>query len=566
MAIYYIDFGAANDGDGTAYTQAAGAGTAGAYKTLVGKTFAVGDTVYIRRSATALALTTVFTLSTANAKIIGWPLAGDSEYASRPATPQAAWDGDAGLFAQFTQAAAVNTLTFSGSGQKVARLRIVSSVASGGLALFNASGANQYLERISTEYSAAIGTATLLPCLSLIGASVYAKNLYCKGASNGTSYHIASISTASGGCINDVTIDVLGGIRGSLGVVSLTGSGKPVVLERCTVNYLAPYAQHQLTAVTMGGYAKMFDCVVNGQASSSFEGPSILLSGDANVILNMSSTLDMGCIYNTGSNNLCEISNWQISYPMAGTNSLIAGYSLGGITSPIVLSESTTDIGNTIFLSACALGVMGGATAKVTNLGNNNTLMLNDTDFVASSVARTNGFDYSIFSMNHGRIAGNWHFENRHGTLDSVNTYRTGGANFGIKAVTNETLPAANKRGLPVSVRGREIVWVTLLAGTNILTLYGAHKNFVTTPTKADIGFSLEYQSSTVLVNKVSSLSAAALEADTSTWNNDPGLTAFKVSVTLTNAVAQTVPLNIFVSPEYDISGYVVIDPTIVVS
>jgi len=112
MATHYIDHSAANNGDGTDAAQAASGGAVGAFNGLVANlgSIAAGDTVWIRRSGTAEALSAVFTLWDGGG-CYGWPKSTDPTYATRPASgTSAGWDADADDYAEFTTASTTNIL------------------------------------------------------------------------------------------------------------------------------------------------------------------------------------------------------------------------------------------------------------------------------------------------------------------------------------------------------------------------------------------------------------------------------------------------------------------------
>jgi hypothetical protein len=133
-----------------------------------------------------------------------------------------------------------------------------------------------------------------------------------------------------------------------------------------------------------------------------------------------------------------------------------------------------------------------------------------------------------------------------------------------------------NRRSLPISKKGMETIFINLASGANTVTLYGAYKNYAgnfltqpyitTVPTAQDVGFGFDwFSSSGTVLNTSSSFATGALATDASTWNLDSGVTAFKIDIVIASADAQTVPVNIFMSPEYDSAGYIYIDPEIYV-
>jgi hypothetical protein len=583
MATYYVDFGAANDGDGSTHTQAASGGAAGAYKTIVGKTFASGDIVWIRRSATALALAAAYTAALGGVTMAGWPISGDDLYASRPSGPQATWDADSATHAKITSAATANNFAPTGASSKFYRLWFDSSLTSvGSTPLVNLTGNSVIVSDVKATYSNAVnGSAVTLRCFSSTGTLPRIKNVYCKGsllAANGTTNIFSVNSGASSGFVSGITIDVAYSVRGAVSTatgsacnLANTASNKSLIAEGITINFLATPAEHQGSAVIYNsGSVRARDITVNANASASYEGPGIYIFSSDCELLNLVGIGNVGSIGIAGANNTIEAKNWNINYPMIGTSVGSAGYIAGAAGNPLFFN-ATTSGGNTVIISNGTLNTNGAA--KIYNIATDNVCIFNNTDYLAGSINRTGvtpQFDYEIFSMNHGKVAGAWHYANRYGTLDTSNTYRTGGSNFSIKGQITETDYAQNRRALPVSEKGRETIYINLASGTNTVTLYGAYKNYAGTnqaaPTLRDIGFCFDWFDSSNGFHVTSTFADGELTSDSSTWNNDTGVTPFKVAVTITSAAAQTVPFNIFASPEYDSAGYFYIDPAPVVS
>jgi len=74
MATKYVDFSAANNGDGSSYVQANGSGNIGAFNTLNNLTFSDGDIFWLRRQNMTANMTTNITITAGNVSLLGWPL------------------------------------------------------------------------------------------------------------------------------------------------------------------------------------------------------------------------------------------------------------------------------------------------------------------------------------------------------------------------------------------------------------------------------------------------------------------------------------------------------------
>lgn len=129
MANAYVDFTAANNGDGTTAAQASTGGGVGARNRLLLADFASGTTwdVWVRRAGT-YSMTASPTWNQANIHFIGWPIVGDSDYSGRPASGTTnGWDSDSQTYAQITATSGVSITVPSGAGQAYRRLKFEGS-------------------------------------------------------------------------------------------------------------------------------------------------------------------------------------------------------------------------------------------------------------------------------------------------------------------------------------------------------------------------------------------------------------------------------------------------------
>ena len=596
MATIFVDFGAANDGDGTSYVQAASGGAVGAYKTIVGKTFTTGDVVWIRRSSTVLALAAALTISTVGVKFVGWPISGDTYYSIRPSAAQATWDADAGTFPRMSGSAVGSVITFTGNTTELHRLSFenTATTSTSSAYLLNMSGSSSVVSNCQAIWNHNTVGAISQPAFKMTGTFPKINGLYCKGSSSTTGATIIGDIVyigigSSDGYVSNLTIDALNLAKaynngtnyyaGTALTALNTSNNKSLIIENYTLNMLTQPTAHQGNVVNVtGGSVRMFDVTVNAQTNSSYEGPGVFFTASAvdSCIVNLRATGNVGSIIMGGSCGFIEAYNWNIAYPLvygSGNNLITYGTSggpnAGGVTSPLVVGTGTSNYKNVLKISN---GVFSTASngSKLYFVGSGHEVYLNYCDFNTILKATNSNQNYDVVSINHNRVLGAFHYENRFGTLDSSNTYRTGGANFSFKGTILETDQMQNRRALPISIKTRETASVNLAAGSNTLTLYGSYKNYVGTiqaaPTLRDIGFTFDWWDNTNTIKTTSTFADGALTSDSSTWNNDPGVTPFKVSITITAALAQTIDINMFVSPEYDASGYFYIDPIIVVS
>lgn len=594
MATKYVDFGAANDGDGTTYTQASSPGGVGAYKTIVGKTFASGDVVWIRRSATALNLTAAYTGTLTNVSLIGWPLSGDAQYANRPAGPQGTWDGDSANYAKFTTSNAFNNFApTSPGGAYISRIWVDSSLTSGGttfLADFTATLTTNYctVENSQFTYSSAVtGTAADLRCLTIGSTLTKLYNIYCKGASDSAASSsiivgtVAIATNANPTYINGLTIDVTYCVRGTnsgtgnAAAFCYTGASStapPSSTENVTINFLQTPTAGLGTALRVANQGhKFYNILITSTYSgSAYEGPGIFIDQDFVEITNLQGSGNMGCIYVSANYCKLDVKNWNVNYAMACSTT----YTTAGNCFPVMLSTASVAKNGNILSIANSVLTIGAGSTYIELVGSKGSKVFSNYTNVPTSGIHTTSMNldstFEFFSYNHARTLGSWHYENMVGTLDSSSVTRSGGAAYSIKSgITTNTFAYGRDRFF-LSQITRETLYVTLSAGTNTLTLYGCYKTWAgtqkTLPNNRDIGFLLSWFNNSNAYQITNTGADTALTSDSSTWTGATGLTAFKVTATLSSAAAQTVPVSIFINQEYDATGFFYIDPMIVVS
>lgn len=583
MATYYIDFGATYDGDGTAYTQAAGAGQTGAYNTYVGKTFASGDIVWIRRSDTALGVTANYTGALGNVKLYGWPYAStDDHYAIRPADPRTTWDADSAEYAKVSCGTTPRSFAPTGNDITLRRLWFDTTMTGSNNTLLMSIAGNSLDLRYckATHSSIAVGSAVYAYALSSTGTNPKIQDAHFRGSvtTGGSSpYIVCNVNSgASPGLVRNITVDIpCSQLQNGSGVTHFgnTAGNKPLVVENLTINFLDPNPTiaNAVALVQPSGDVRFNDVTVtNAYSGSVYQGPSLVFGGVSTRVTNcrMSGAGAAGPVY-TAIPSFIEVKNWNVLYPMTGSNPGTP-YTAGTIN-PVTLNNGAGK--SRVIVTNGTLNTSSAAVAPVYLYNSSSELLLDNVDVVDANflVARLNDrVLYDLFSINHDKVAGAWHYENGTGRIDTSSAYRTGGASYSLKGAGKDTALAQNARMSIVSQPGRETYFVDLASGSNTVTMYGAHVGWAGTlkaaPDTFDVGFFFDYWNGDGDFSTCSTASGAALTSDDSTWNDDTGFTVFKVAVTVTTNGAQTVPFHIFLSPEYDSAGYVYVDPQIVVT
>ena len=282
MTVWYADFGQTYNGNGSAYTAASGTGLAGALNTLVGASFLSGDTVWIRRSATSLALAASYTPSLAGVKLIGWPISGDANYATRPSSPQSTWDADAATYAKISIGTATYLFAPTGTAFEMHRIWIDVTTAAGSTNIpLTLTGANNVVENCKVGYSTSTaGTAVDLRCASITGTTPSINGLVCIGSSVGATASSAIVSINSGasdGLVQNLNITAQYCNRGTSSnstagalVLQNTAGNKSLVVDAVTITYAGALSQHQGSAVILAaGSVHLLDCTVAAQTGTA---------------------------------------------------------------------------------------------------------------------------------------------------------------------------------------------------------------------------------------------------------------------------------------------------------
>lgn len=582
MATYYVDFGAANDGDGSTYTQASGAGQPGAFKTIVGKTFISGDTVWIRRSSTALALTATYNPTIPGVNLYGWPMAGDDHYANRPVGPQSVWDNDTAQYAKMQYNTANVSFAPSGNGTKYRRLWIdnltTTQYSSSYYVLFGPTGSDMDIDQIRVTFSGigVGGNFAHRNVVNISGANPTVKNLYARFCiRNDNTYQSYGMGINTGtttGYFKNITLDVLSVYASSsIGPVldiANTVNNKAVKIENLNINFLDPNPAFPYPASIniSSGSVHINDVTINNAYNGiSYQGPYIGVNGTNCRILNckMASGAAGPISINNSNNCMVELKNWNILKQMQCSNLTILNSNGTGYPIQFITCQNCQ-----VIINNGILNTTGPAYKPVYTDSHGVTAFLNNVqvpDPIQLTYRPYSYIDYDLYSANHDQVPGVWHYESRYARIDTSNVYRTGGGNYSFRGMGLDPNKGQNYREAMISPFTRETYFIDLAAGVNTITMYGAYVGWAGTnkpvPDNRDVGFMFDYIDNNNNYSAASTFDYTPLVADTSTWNNDTGLNPFRVTITITTNGPQTVPFHIFLSPEYDLTGYIYLDP-----
>ena len=570
MTDWYVDFGAANDGDGTAYGQAAGGGAVGAWNTLAGKTPAVGDRVWLRRVAKAMT-TTALTLPANRAIYIGWPTANDAYYATRPdGGARAAWDGDAGTYAEIDWTTGAGaTLPATANGSYFYRMKFKTTTT--GTTVFVAAGGGYFYNCV---LECASNSTTAGKVLNITGA-YYSRFDACTLTVTGTGASGADIQTTTGifdlEFVNCTITDTVSTYGGSLVYMQNTGTSYFI---GCTISTLTAglAAPRNLYSMNVANVMFLQDCTVDTDKT----GNSVSICvGD--VTANTTSRL---VAFNLTMNKVRTI---QLSGGCYVHFRKFAQVQLGADYEPAyaiqVATPGTIVCGNN-FSFATGAGAPAGTrknTISDVQTGNGIYYFLQNCTFQKlAAIADAPG----IWTADDGGTAGQIAFRGDGATItaptvmSNTAVVRTGGEAFSLRLFLNATLPW--KQCIPF-VPPFETIYVSLTAGAHTITLFGAYDLlYAVPPTQKDLWFETDYYADAAGARRAfastRTVATTALTADVvSAWSDDvpdagdrPRV-KFSLALTITVGQACLCPIRIYQTAK-DAAKYVYIDPKPVVS
>lgn len=546
MADVFVDFSASNDGDGTAHSQAASPGGAGAYNTLSGKTFTTGDKVWIRRKTKASQSST-WTISSTGVTFVGWPKSGDRLYSTRPSAAQASWDGDSDDYpiVQFTSSSA--HLAVTGADNAFHRIQSENNgttVTNGSWNVDAGSGVNTFVNCVAKNTAAGdagqkhvwrlASRVTMFACVAE----------GCGGpsaASNGAAFLFAHTNASRSflyGCTAPNTDN-----KANQSGAYFTAQANQVTLVDCDFG---------LTNKGVYGY-RVEDNVVGLRV---FGGEAKATTG-ISVPTGVASALWFFAIKLTGVDTFVNISQSSTTWAYV---SIREGTQATGVTAAVVMWSGILFLGNVTFNAGntASLSVIEGRVLVLSRNTSYNTTVLASGSLNPPPLNADLGGTLGLFQSNGSR-----------GKVSSSSVVRTGGEVFSLKLESLVAAESHNGADIQLGLPGFETIWVPLVAGSNTVTIYGAHKVWGSDPpTKADVWFELDYLDAGSGAHRECATTReldVALDSDGSTWTGDSGVTAFKLELTVTAGQDCVAPVRIGFG-KYVSGAYVYLDPKPVVS
>ncbi len=559
MANHYVDFSATNNGDGTTAAQAGSPGGVGAFNTIVGITPVAGDSYWIRRSGT-LTVAAAYTLSVA-ANFIGWPISGDTFYATRPASGTSnGWDADTQTYAQVT--CSTNSLgsdyfTISGSGADVERMKWTMTAGTQTTAealaqlAANCTINNCYflntVQGAATMYGVALTSATVLVSNTIVEFS-----FACTAANT---FHLVR-ATGSGvsqfrNCtftFSNATSTATTGIQNV--EASPTGSGS-LLFDTCTfvrncVTAVADMVSALGAASSATNSLFMYNCTITD--TSSVVATNVINTG-ANIGTFVGSRLTIigSRISIIRANHYCHCSSFS--------------QSIYSTDYAVNLAAGSTFVCNNFFESA-------GNTSGAINGQNGSNIYLQNTSFISTNpFGPPSTIISNIYETDSRGIFGYFKYTSPKGTITSSSINRTGGRNYSLlffptSGGVNDLLQF---RSMNPSF---ETIFASLAPGNTTITIYGAYKGYSPVPDSSQIWAECDYISAAVSPTRAFADSGrvigTALTSDASTWTGDSGLTMFKLVITVAPLQSCLAPIRIYTNLS-QVTAYFYIDPLPVV-
>lgn len=542
MATYYVDFSATNNGDGSAYTQAASGGAVGAFNTIFSLTLTSGDIVWMRRVAKSAAFTSTQTLAYAGVTFIGWPESGDDFYSTRPSPPQTTWDADAGNYATFTLNTASTNLTINAASMLIYRLQVLCTSASASALSFGTVSGNTFKNCWFANNQSV--TVSLISITNATNTEFDNCEFSVTTYNNSSSAIFSSLTTCA---INNCQIDITN-LNGTSSA-SLIQMSTSSVIRNLTFNVGTMNSSATLIFIFISNTGNtIINCTITVTTNTATGNATVLqinTGENSNIVRNLNCNVGYNFVI-SGSGNDIQVNKW--TQTTANTTGAIQ---VSGSGNTLVFNNTTFKSGNT----SGDIDITGAGNTIVTR----NATYAN-TPFFRQSADLGNRW----FSFDDGGTANLWKSATFSGTVNSSSVTRTGGEVYSI-LLTNTLSTSLSRGQMQLSQLGRETMWISCSSGARTITIYGAYKNY-TTLLAHDIWIETEYRDGSIITQPVTThIPNGALSSDSSTWVGDSGLTMFKMVLSFTLSAAQIVPLRIY-GLKYQSSAYLYIDPLPVVT
>lgn len=540
MANYFVDFSAANNGDGSDGAQAGAPAGPGAFNQLTAAenvTILAGDSVYLRRTGVASVKTIVFK---DGVKYYGWPKATDENYATRPAnTVDATWNADGDDWTYFTAPSGAWT------GVNIEFWRLRGRRTSGTNSFFEQTGAHENLfwNHCVAATTVVFGNVGISGSISGVGRF---KMRDCKlVAENANSSFSINPNNGPSGYIDIETVIECTVANANDFSINLNPNSVATNIMRFVVLDYINTGAARIAWNCSGGSAGMFTMGYADACSQKTKTNAISIgspnaSGQRVRLLNLDQTGHLGATGLTfsGTRDSCFAEAINCKFVGATQDILFTGTSRGRLTGRNVSFDRT----------------------KVT-FGSNGSVT--DPDCQAIFIEGFGGTKGQSFRMN-----------SRGFHLQSSAT-RTGGAN---QSILMETRLQGNPVGNPepfLITDGFGLEYMrAYVTGTKTVRVFIYANNWSGNENKSNIWLEIDYydQVSGAHVATVSTRDGgptpAALDADASVWSGVAGGTPYKLEKAITVSQAGYVAIRVCVADSYAPGGnrsQVYVDPQVVV-
>lgn len=511
MANYFVDFSAANNGDGSDGAQAAAPAAPGAFNQLTvteNATILAGDSVYLRRTGVASKQNITFKNGV---KYYGWPLAADENYATRPAnTVDATWNADLDNWCYFTApTAAANYVD-----NEFWRLN---SHASGGqnhwLNTSSGTSGNLFWNHSRQTGTGAGNQMQARATPGNWGTGQYKTRDFQFVHTQASNSTVCNIQPGLSGWI-DMEFDVIYQLASADPFPIVIGGGNGGTRNRIRVMSFTNAGAGRMKLTYAGTNAGIFDIGVAPGASVPWGQITFSEPGAIGVQVRLVN------ITQTGSGDADGI-----RFEASGSNGSVEIYAVNSIFEGV-----SNDINNTTNYRSRITGRnISFSTSKVTFGPNNDKL---DQD---QQVIEVEDF---------GGVKGSWLRMTNRGFHKQSSAYRD--IAVGVRDSILMETRASDYTPSPVPVPfmfagpwGKEPLRKYVTAGApRTITMYGYHKDWAGNANKRNVWLEVDYYDAGIgaHVTLVSTFDAlgAALTADASTWIGVAGGTPFKLAVTFT--------------------------------
>lgn len=589
MADFYIDFTAIGGGAGTFVSPW------NRYALITGTTTA--DTVWVRRVSytETAAAPGIGPAIPHNTPVVGWPLVGDTLYATRPVAAQAAWDPDAGLYATVLHypvampdnlAVSLCTLGLAPNASKtfkLSRLKFFRRASAAfdaysgqGVFGFKSEGTTQssshtyIFERCWLEFdggSVDISSANVGP-----GAVCYFGTRYA-GTSSHSITDLGSTFLSHSGVVRPWTqVFILGDAGSVTTTLAMTNSvlqiDNPSSDAGLPSSWFHATGTHSVSGVLDGC---TLEWLTVNRASDLFQ----------NRLANPSGLLFHRCTFKTlvgspAGYNRFRSRNYRyvdciflnlLSIDINDSGCSFSAYYLQLASDPgspgigLSTAPNFVRVANAFFAPNAARDISFVASTEGRGSGVVSIRTLSESG--SGLALATNGL---VLTSDPVGSPGYRKLLSLAGVTQVVSASRVGGAPYSFY-LTPANSGFARAAGVCSAESGFDSVFVTLVPGTNTITVFGAHAGYATAPTTADAWIELEVPSSTgnvVTSGRPTALLGVALTADTSTWNAITGtITRFNVTASVTTPVAVVAILRMYAAAPV---GGIYFDPSAVVS